>query len=262
MSLVVCAVLSGNRNFEARINPDVKANYLASPPLCVAYALTGRMDVDILTEPLGEGSDGEPVYLRDLWPSSEEIKQTVASAIRSACSPGTTRRVHGRSALELARSRGRPLRVDRLDLRPKAALLRGHGPRAAAARAIRALACPVLGDSVTTDHISPAGAIKRDSPAGRWLIDLGTEVRDFNSYGSPRQPRGDDPRHVRQRAAAQPAGRAGEASLATDGEQTTIYEAAMRYATKGCRWWCWPAEYGSARRDWAAKGTALLGVLR
>ena len=128
--LVVCAVLSGNRNFEARINPDVRANYLASPPLCVAYALAGRMDVDLLTEPLGEGSDGEPVYLRDLWPQTEEIKRTLESAIRSDMfTRELRRRVHRRRSLALAGDpQGRPVRVDGLDLHPQAAVLRGNPP--------------------------------------------------------------------------------------------------------------------------------------
>ena len=247
--LVVCAVLSGNRNFEGRINQDVRNNYLASPPLCVAYALAGRMDIDLLNEPLGEDADGKPVYLRDLWPSSEEIKadggrRGPLGHVRGSYADVFTGDERWR-ALDIAR--GRPLHVARLDLRPQAAVLRGHGPRAGGPvepiTGARVLA--VLGDSVTTDHISPAGAIKKDSPAGRWLIDHGVERARLQLLRlAPRQPRGDDPRHVRQRAAAQPAGRArgrlhpplprrrGDDDL-RGGDGST--------PTRACRWWCSPA---------------------
>ncbi|HEX3779082.1 MAG TPA: aconitate hydratase AcnA, partial [Pseudonocardiaceae bacterium] len=187
--LVVCAVLSGNRNFEGRIQQDVRNNYLASPPLCVAYALAGRMDIDLLNDPLGEGSDGEPVYLRDIWPSSEEIKETVAEAIRSdmyrtnyADVFSGDDRWRGLDTPEGDRYEWsdstyvrKPPYFDGMDAEPSAI-----EPITGA----RVLA--LLGDSVTTDHISPAGAIKKDSPAGRWLIEAGVEVRDFNSYGSRR----------------------------------------------------------------------------
>ena len=266
--LVVCAVLSGNRNFEARINPDVKANYLASPPLCVAYALAGRMDVDLLTEPLGEGSDGEPVYLRDLWPSSEKIKQTVESAIRSDMFRRNYADVFTGdqrwSSLEIPggdRYRWtestyvrKPPFFERMDPEPQPPEPI-HGTRVLA----------VLGDSVTTDHISPAGAIKRDSPAGRWLIDQGVEVRDFNSYGSRRgnhevMIRGTFANlRLRNRLVER---EGGFTRHFPDGEETTIYEAAMRYAHQGVPLVVLAGkEYGSgSSRDWAAKGTALLGV--
>ncbi len=266
--LVVCAVLSGNRNFEARINPDVRANYLASPPLCVAYALSGRMDIDILTEPLGEGSDGEPVYLRDLWPGSEEIKRTVESAIRSDMFTKSYADVFSGddrwSSLEIPAG-DRFKWTDSTYVR-KPPFFEGIDPEPAPPEPIqgtRVLA--VLGDSVTTDHISPAGAIKRDSPAGKWLIDQGTEVRDFNSYGSRRgnhevMIRGTFANvRLRNRLVAR---EGGFTRHFPDGEEMTIYEAAMRYADEGVQLVVLAGkEYGSgSSRDWAAKGTALLGV--
>jgi aconitate hydratase len=266
--LVVCAVLSGNRNFEARINPDVKANYLASPPLCVAYALTGRMDVDILTESLGEDSDGEPVYLRDLWPSSKEIKDTVESAIRSDMFTRNYADVFTGdqrwSSLEIPEG-DRYEWTDSTYVR-KPPFFEGMDPEPQPPEPIggtRVLA--ILGDSVTTDHISPAGAIKKDSPAGRWLIDQGVEVRDFNSYGSRRgnhevMIRGTFANvRLRNRLAER---EGGFTRHFPDGEETTIYEAAMRYAEEGVPLVVLAGkEYGSgSSRDWAAKGTALLGV--
>jgi aconitate hydratase len=266
--LVVCAVLSGNRNFEARINPDVRANYLASPPLCVAYALAGRMDVDILTEPLGEGSDGEPVYLRDLWPGTEEIKRTLESAIRSDMFTKNYADVFTGddrwSSLEIPAG-DRYEWTDSTYVR-KPPFFEGIDPEPQPPEPIegtRVLA--VLGDSVTTDHISPAGAIKKDSPAGKWLIDQGTEVRDFNSYGSRRgnhevMIRGTFANvRLRNRLVER---EGGFTRHFPDGEETTMYEAAMRYADEGVELVVLAGkEYGSgSSRDWAAKGTALLGV--
>jgi aconitate hydratase len=266
--LVVCSVLSGNRNFEGRINQDVRNNYLASPPLCVAYALAGRMDVDILEQPIGEGSNSEPVYLRDIWPSSEEIKQTVDSAIRSDMFTKSYEDVFTGDERwrELAIPEGaryewsdstyvrRPPYFDDIDPEPSP-----PEPIEGA----RVLA--VVGDSVTTDHISPAGAIKRDSPAGRWLIDQGTDVRDFNSYGSRRgnhevMIRGTFANiRLRNRLVDR---EGGFTRHMPDGDETTIYEAAMRYADEGVPLVVLAGkEYGSgSSRDWAAKGTALLGV--
>jgi aconitate hydratase len=266
--LVVCSVLSGNRNFEGRINQDVRNNYLASPPLCVAYALVGRMDVDILNEPLGESSDGEPVYLRDIWPSSEEIKRTVASAVRSDMFTKSYEDVfsgddrwRGLDIPEGDRYEWsdstyvrQPPYFEDMDAEPKA-----PEPIEGA----RVLA--VLGDSVTTDHISPAGAIKKDSPAGQWLIDNGVDVRDFNSYGSRR---GNHEVMIRGtfaniRLRNQLVDREGGFTRHfPDGEETTIYEAAMRYAEEDLPLIVLAGkEYGSgSSRDWAAKGTALLGA--
>jgi aconitate hydratase len=266
--LVVCAVLSGNRNFEARINPEVKANYLASPPLCVAYALAGRMDVDILNDPLAEASDRQPVYLRDLWPSSEEIKETVAAAIRSEMFRTNYADVFTGderwSSLEIPEG-DRYRWTDSTYVR-KPPFFEGMDPEPQAPEPIRgARVLGVLGDSVTTDHISPAGAIKKDSPAGRWLIDHGVEVRDFNSYGSRRgnhevMIRGTFANvRLRNRLVER---EGGFTRHFPDGEEATIYDAAMRYADEGVSLVVLAGrEYGSgSSRDWAAKGTALLGV--
>jgi aconitate hydratase len=266
--LVVCSVLSGNRNFEGRIQQDVRNNYLASPPLCVAYALAGRMDIDILDEPLGEGSDGEPVYLREIWPSSEEIKETVANAIRSDMFTRNYADVftgddrwRGLDTPEGDRYTWpdstyvrKPAFFEDMDLEP---------PPVEPIEGARVLA--VLGDSVTTDHISPAGAIKRDSPAGRWLIENGVEPRDFNSYGSRRgnhevMVRGTFANVRLRNKLVEREG--GFTKHFPEGEGTTIYEAAMRYAADGVPLVVIAGkEYGAgSSRDWAAKGTALLGV--
>ena len=211
--LAVCAVLSGNRNFEGRINQDVKANYLASPPLVVAYALAGRMDLDLTAEPLGEGSDGEPVYLRDIWPGSEEIKELVGRSIPSEMFTRNYGEVfkgdESWNAVEVPEG-DRYTWPDSTYVRRPSFFegMPAEPPGVEPIRGARVLA--VLGDSITTDHISPAGAIKKDSPAGA--------VADRAGCGAPRlqlirlasrQPRGDDPRHLRQHQAAQPAGRAG-----------------------------------------------------
>jgi aconitate hydratase len=266
--LVVCSVLSGNRNFEGRIQQDVRNNYLASPPLCVAYALAGRMDIDILDEPLGEGSDGEPVYLREIWPSSEEIKETLANAIRSDMFTRNYADVftgddrwRGLDTPEGDRYTWpdstyvrKPAFFEDMDLEP---------PPVEPIEGARVLA--VLGDSVTTDHISPAGAIKRDSPAGRWLIENGVEPRDFNSYGSRRgnhevMVRGTFANVRLRNKLVEREG--GFTKHFPEGEGTTIYEAAMRYAADGVPLVVIAGkEYGAgSSRDWAAKGTALLGV--
>jgi aconitate hydratase len=266
--LVVCSVLSGNRNFEGRINQDVRNNYLASPPLCVAYALAGRMDFDIIEEPLGEDSDGEPVYLRDLWPSSEEIKETVASAVRSDMFTKSyddvftgDDRWRGLDIPEGDRYEWtdstyvrQPPYFDEMGAEPEP-------PQPI--EGARVLA--VLGDSVTTDHISPAGAIKKASPAGQWLIDHGVEVRDFNSYGSRRgnhevMIRGTFANIRLRNKLVDREG--GYTRHFPDGEEATIYEAAMRYEDEGVPLVVMAGkEYGSgSSRDWAAKGTALLGV--
>jgi aconitate hydratase len=266
--LVVCSVLSGNRNFEGRINQDVRNNYLASPPLCVAYALVGRMDVDLLEEPLGEGSDGEPVYLRDIWPTSEEIKDTVEGAVRSDMFTKSYEDVFSGD------DRWRGLDIpegDRYEWSDSTYVrqppyFEDMDPDPQSPEPIegsRVLA--VLGDSVTTDHISPAGAIKKDSPAGQWLIDNGVEPRDFNSYGSRR---GNHEVMIRGtfaniRLRNQLVDREGGYTRhLPDGEETTIYEAAMKYADEDVPLIVLAGkEYGSgSSRDWAAKGTALLGV--
>ncbi len=267
--LVVCSVLSGNRNFEGRINPDTRANYLASPPLCVAYAIAGRMDFDFESDPLGEGKDGKPVFLRDIWPSQEEIRDTVAEAIRAEMDTKNYADVFEGDDTWKA------IRVpegDRYDW-PDSTYVRqppfftGMDPEPAAATepiaAARVLA--KLGDSITTDHISPAGAIKKDSPAGRWLIENGVEVRDFNSYGSRRgnhevMMRGTFANVRLRNELVDREG--GWTRHLPDGEEMPIYDAAMRYAEEGVPLVVIAGkEYGSgSSRDWAAKGTLLLGV--
>ena len=247
--LVVCSVLSGNRNFEGRINPDTRANYLASPPLVVAYALAGRMDIDLTTEPLGRDSDGEPVHLADIWPSSEEIKQVVGEAVRADMFTKSYADVF------TGDERWREIEVPEGDRYTwpdstyvrKPPFFEGMDPEPKPVEPIQgARVLAVLGDSVTTDHISPAGAIKKDSPAGRWLIEQGVEVRDFNSYGvAPRQPRGDDPRHLRQRPAPQPAWsrrRAASPGTSPDGRgDDDLRGGDEATPTRACRSSCSPA---------------------
>ena len=266
--LAVCAVLSGNRNFEGRINQDVKANYLASPPLVVAYALAGRMDIDLASEPLGEGSDGEPVYLRDVWPSAAEIKQVVGDSVAAEMFSRNYASVFDgdeewnqvevpagdRYTWPDSTYVRQPSFFERMPADPP-----GVEPIAGA----RALA--LLGDSITTDHISPAGAIKRDSPAGRWLVEAGVEPGDFNSYGARRgnhevMIRGTFANIRLRNQLVEKAG--GFTRHFPDGAETTIFEAAMDYADEGVPLVVLAGkEYGSgSSRDWAAKGTKLLGV--
>jgi aconitate hydratase len=268
--LVVAAVLSGNRNFEGRIHPEVRANYLASPPLVVAYALVGRMDVDITSEPLGEGSDGKPVYLRDLWPTQKEIDETIHAALRSETFRETYRDVY--TGDETWRALPVP-EGDRYAWEPESTYVQcppyfddmpPAPPAVEDVRGARVLA--LLGDSVTTDHISPAGSIKKDSPAGRYLIGHGIQPLDFNSYGSRRgnhevMVRGTFA-NTRIRNRMVPGVEGGITIHLPSGEQMPIYDAAMRYGKEGV-----PTiviagkEYGSgSSRDWAAKGPKLLGV--
>jgi aconitate hydratase len=273
--LVVASVLSGNRNFEGRIHPEVKMNYLASPPLCVAYALAGRMDVDLLGEPLQDD-----VWLRDIWPSRQEVAEMMERAIES----DMFRRSYGEvfegdenwNGLDVPEGDRyawdpdstyvrRPPYFEGMDAEPAEALQGDpSGPtlRGDEIRGARAIA--VLGDSVTTDHISPAGAIKKDSPAGSYLVEHGVEPRDFNSYGSRRgnhevMMRGTFA-NIRLRNLLAPGTEGGFTKK--DGEVVPIYDAAMDYAADGVPL-CVLAgrEYGSgSSRDWAAKGPLLLGV--
>ncbi len=276
--LAVVSVLSGNRNFEGRINPDVKMNYLASPPLCVAYALAGTMDIDLLDEPLGTDKDGEDVYLKDIWPSAEEVAKTVEEAVladmftksyedvfegderwNSLDVPEGDRFAWDEDSTYVRR----PPFFDDLSPEPEA-IEDIEGARVLA----------VLGDSVTTDHISPAGAIKKDSPAAKYLNEHGVENKDFNSYGARRgnhevMMRGTFA-NIRLRNTI-----AGEELVGgltkylappthpqATGEELPIYDAAMKYAEEGTPLVVLAGkEYGSgSSRDWAAKGTNLLGV--
>ncbi len=266
--LAVCAVLSGNRNFEGRINQDVKANYLASPPLVVAYALAGRMDLDLISEPLGEGSDGEPVYLRDIWPDATEIKDLVG---RSIASEMFTRNYGGVLAGDENWKAVEVPEGDRYTW-PDSTYVRrpsffegmpAEAPGVEPIRGARVLA--LLGDSITTDHISPAGAIKKDSPAGAWLVEHGVEPGDFNSYGSRRgnhevMIRGTFANIRLRNLLVERSG--GFTRRFPGGEETTIYDAATAYASEGVPLVVLAGkEYGSgSSRDWAAKGTKLLGV--
>jgi aconitate hydratase len=266
--LAVCAVLSGNRNFEGRINQAVKANYLASPPLVVAYALAGRMDVDLIDEPLGIGQDGEPVFLRDIWPDAEEIKQVVGDAVQSEMFKRNYAEVFSGDEMWNAvdvPSGDRYTWPDSTNVRRPSFFeeMPAEAPGVSPIAGARALA--LLGDSITTDHISPAGAIKRDSPAGRWLTEQGVEVKDFNSYGSRRgnhevMIRGTFANIRLRNQLVERAG--GYTRHFPDGGETTIYEAAMQYASEKVPLVVLAGkEYGSgSSRDWAAKGTRLLGV--
>jgi aconitate hydratase len=266
--LAVCAVLSGNRNFEGRINQDVKANYLASPPLVVAYALAGRMDLDLTSEPLGEDSDGEPVYLRDVWPDAAEVKDIVG---RSIASEMFTRNYGGVLAGDENWKAVEVPEGDRYTW-PDSTYVRrpsffegmpAEAPGVEPIRGARVLA--LLGDSITTDHISPAGAIKKESPAGAWLMEHGVEPGDFNSYGSRRgnhevMIRGTFANIRLRNLLVERSG--GFTRRFPGGEETTIYDAATAYASESVPLVVLAGrEYGSgSSRDWAAKGTKLLGV--
>jgi len=268
--LVVCSVLSGNRNFEARIHPEVKANYLASPPLVVAYALAGRMDIDLDSEPIGQGSDGEDVFLRDLWPSSQEIEETVATALDGGMFRKQYADVFAGDELwqALPVPEGALYAWDEASTyirRPP--FFDGMPPEPEPIEDIRAARCLVsLGDSVTTDHISPAGSIKPESPAGEWLIEHGVERRFFNSYGARRgnhevMVRGTFA-NVRLKNLLVPGSEGTWTVHVPSGEELTIFDAAERYRAEGVPTIVLAGkEYGSgSSRDWAAKGPNLLGV--
>jgi aconitate hydratase len=269
--LSVCSVLSGNRNFEGRIHPEVKMNYLASPPLVVAYALAGRMDIDIFEEPLGEGSDGEPVYLRDIWPTQQEINETVEQSVKSEMFTGSYGEVfegdENWNGLDVPEG-DRYAWDDNstyVKLPPYFKDMPAEAPdsfqKIGGARILA-----LLGDSVTTDHISPAGSFREDSPAGKYLVERGVERKDFNSYGSRRgnhevMMRGTFA-NVRLRNQLAPGTSGGYTVHLPDGEETTIFDAAMQYADEGVPLGVLAGkEYGSgSSRDWAAKGPRLLGV--
>jgi aconitate hydratase len=267
---VAAAVLSGNRNFEGRVHPYVRANYLASPPLVVAYALAGTVDVDMTREPIGEDAHGQPVYLSEIWPSSEEIRLAIASSVQPEMfarkyadvfsGNETWNRIESGEA-ELYAWDAKSTYIHEppffVGLEPKA----GHISNIRGARLL-----VMLGDSITTDHISPAGSIAAESPAGKYLVEHGVNTRDFNSYGSRR---GNDQvmtrgtfANVRLKNRLVPGVEGGVTRHFPGGEQMSIYAAAMKYQQEGV-----PTiviagkEYGTgSSRDWAAKGTLLLGV--
>jgi len=268
--LVVCAVLSGNRNFEARIHPEVKANYLASPPLVVAYALAGRMDLDLETEPLGQDEDGDDVYLADIWPTPEQVQEVIARAVRSEMF------THTYSDVYSGDEHWRALPVPEGDLfacEPGSTYVRqppyfeGMSREPGTVEDVRGARCLVMvGDSVTTDHISPAGSIKPESPAGQYLIEHGIERKDFNSYGSRRGNhevlvRGTFA-NVRLRNLLVPGSEGTWTVHVPSGEEMTIYDASKRYLAEETPLIVIAGkEYGSgSSRDWAAKGPLLLGV--
>jgi aconitate hydratase len=268
--LAVVSVLSGNRNFEGRINPDVRMNYLMSPPLVVAYALAGTMDIDLYQDPVGTGADGRPVMLADIWPSSTDVNDVISAAVQSDMFRDTYRSIFTGDerwqSIEIAAGDRyawtddstyirRPPYFDGMTIEP-APITDVHDARVLA----------LLGDSVTTDHISPAGTIRANSPAGKWLIEQGVEPADFNSYGSRRgnhevMVRGTFA-NVRLRNRLAPGTEGGVTLHLPDGEQMSIYDAAMTYARDGVPLVVIAGkEYGAgSSRDWAAKGTTLLGV--
>jgi aconitate hydratase len=269
-NLIAVAVLSGNRNFEGRIHPLVRANYLASPPLVVAYALAGRMDVDLTTEPLGNDTLGKPVFLRDIWPSPQEIETTVRAAVTTA----QYNKVYAEVYEGDARWKSMPilqgdiykwdLKSTYIKMPPFFENMPKTPPALADVHGARVLA--VLGDSVTTDHISPAGSIPMDSPAGKYLVANGVKPHEFNSYGARRgnhevMMRGTFA-NIRLRNQLAPGTEGGWTLYLPGSEKMSIYDAAVRYREAGVPLVVIAGkEYGSgSSRDWAAKGTRLLGV--
>jgi aconitate hydratase len=267
--IVAVSVLSGNRNFEGRINPLVRANYLASPPLVVAYAIAGTMDIDLMSDPIGHGPDGQPVYLRDIWPSEDEIR-AVASSVRGEMFQKAYSDLFGGD------ERWRALEAPSGELfswderstyvrrPPFFDDMRLEVPPLEDIRGARALV--VLGDSVTTDHISPAGSIPVDSPAGRYLIERGVKPSEFNSYGARRgnhevMMRGTFA-NIRLRNLMLPGSEGGFTIKLPENQRMTIFDAAMKYKEEGTPLIVIAGkEYGSgSSRDWAAKGPRLLGV--
>ncbi|HEX9012077.1 MAG TPA: aconitate hydratase, partial [Anaerolineaceae bacterium] len=270
-NLVAAAVLSGNRNFEGRINPQTQANYLASPPLVVAYALAGTVDLDLENEPLGTGKDGKPVYLRDIWPSSQEVLDTVAGSVdpemfRSRYADVLTGNQTW-NEIQSGDAKSYTWKEDSTYIQepPYFTGLTNEPPKTVAdIRGARVLA--VLGDSITTDHISPAGAIPSNSAAGRYLVEHGVQPKDFNSFGSRR---GNDRvmtrgtfGNIRLKNQLVPGVEGSFTRHLPDGEQMTIFDAAMKYKEEGIPLVVLAGkEYGTgSSRDWAAKGPFLLGV--
>ena len=271
--LVCAAVLSGNRNFEARIHPNLRANYLASPPLVVAFAIAGRVNIDLETEALGTGKDGAPVFLRDIWPASDEVH----SLLHFAMNPAVFRNLYGDftrdhdlwNAIPRPPGRSTPGRLPpTLPSRRSSMPLRRSRVRLAMCVGARALL--ILGDSVTTDHISPAGSFREGTPAGAYLLAHGVPKAEFNSYGSRRgnhevMIRGTfaNVRVKNQMLPLRPDGSRQEGGFTLlDGQPTSVYEAAMEYIRRGTPTVVFAGEeYGTgSSRDWAAKGTQLLGI--
>ena len=267
--LVAASVLSGNRNFEARVHQNIKANFLMSPPLVVAFALAGRVDIDLSKEPIGNGSDGRPVFLKDIWPSLQEVREQMQAALK----PEVFRRLYTDFAAQNPKWNEIPSSVGNVyEFDAKSTYIQeppfftnftmtpGTIKPITGARALG-----IFGDSVTTDHISPAGAIKKSSPAGKFLLEHGVTFEDFNSYGSRR---GNDRIMTRGTFAnvriknLMLGGKEGGNTLGPDGAETSIYDASIAYQKQGVPLIVIAGqEYGTgSSRDWAAKGTNLLGV--
>jgi aconitate hydratase len=267
--LAVASVLSGNRNFEGRVHPEVKMNYLASPPLVVAYALAGTVDIDLTSEPLGTGSDGAPVYLKDIWPSNREIGDLIAKTIGPELFAKSYSDVFKGDSRwnSIASPEGDIYRWERSTYIKNPPYFEGMTMQPGTLSDIHRARClGLFGDSITTDHISPAGNIKKDSPAGRWLIEHGVAPVDFNSYGSRR---GNDDvmvrgtfANIRIRNQMLDGVEGGYTLHVPSGKQMAIYDAAMEYKKEGTPLVVVAGkEYGTgSSRDWAAKGTLLLGV--
>ena len=269
-NLVVAAVLSGNRNFEGRVNPHTRANYLASPPLCVAYALAGNMKIDLTKDPIGTGHDGQPVYLKDIWPTNQEVQDAIDASLSAEMfrsrygnvfeGPEQWRGIRTAEGQTYEWQAGSTY----VKLPPFFADMPKTPEAVSDVRGARALA--VLGDSITTDHISPAGSIKKTSPAGEYLLSHQVRPQDFNSYGARRgnhevMMRGTFA-NIRIRNEMLAGVEGGETRHYPSGEQLPIYTAAMRYAQEGVPLVVIAGkEYGTgSSRDWAAKGTKLLGI--
>jgi len=268
--LVACSVLSGNRNFEGRVNPDVRANYLASPPLVVAYALAGSMQLDLTTQPLGTGSDGEPVFLRDIWPSNTEVseiqRKVVTGELFSTRYADVFKGDKNWQGIQVAGGQTYAWDGASTYVQNPPYFAGMSMTPAPVTDVVSAAILGIFGDSITTDHISPAGSIKKVSPAGSYLVDHGVEVADFNSYGARRgnhevMMRGTFA-NIRIRNKITPDIEGGVTKHFPTGEVMPIYDAAMKYQAEGRSSVIFAGkEYGTgSSRDWAAKGTKLLGV--
>ncbi len=273
--LVAAAVLSGNRNFEGRVSPDVQANYLASPPLVVAYALAGTMQKDLASEPLGTGKDGKPVFLKDIWPTNQEIQDFIARNITREMFESRYAAVFEGDTNWQGIATGKGLTFtwdDKSTYVQNPPYFTGIKPQATGVGDIvGARVLGLFGDKITTDHISPAGSIKAASPAGRYLLDNGVSQADFNQYGTRRgnhevMMRGTFANiRIKNHMVKDPNGNVKEGGLTIhypSGEQMAIYDAAMRYKAENVPLVVFAGvEYGNgSSRDWAAKGTNLLGV--
>jgi len=275
--IIAAAVLSGNRNFEARIHPNIRSNFLASPPLVVAYAIAGNVTRDLMTEPVGKGADGVDVYLGDIWPTSQEIHDLMKLAMNSDVFKANYADVKGNpgqlwEAVSSVSGQVYDWPESTYIAEPPFFSDFEMTPKAAATGVAGARALGVFGDSITTDHISPAGSIKEDGPAGKWLKDHGVIKADFNSYGSRRgnheiMMRGTfaNVRIKNKMIPPKADGSAVEGGITIhqpSGEQLSIYDAAMKYIAEGTPTMIFAGEeYGTgSSRDWAAKGTQLLGV--